>query len=65
LRNTARAKRRGWIPTSGGVDVTINSSSPPREIVFRWRNSDDDARDAEAAERQRLQDAKLIDHEPG
>jgi hypothetical protein len=65
LRNTARAKRRGWIVSaSGGVDVTINANLPPRQIVYRWRTDDDDKRDAETAERERLRDAKLIDHEP-
>jgi hypothetical protein len=65
LRNTARAKRRGWIVSaSGGVDVTINTGLPPRVIEYRWRTDDDDKRDAEAAEAERLQDAKLIDHEP-
>jgi hypothetical protein len=47
------------------VDVTINTGLPPREIIYRWRNDDDDKRDAEAAGRERLRDAKLIDHEPG
>jgi hypothetical protein len=57
LRNTARAKRRGWIVSaSGGVDVTINSNLPPRQIVYRWRTEDDDKRDAEAAERERHRD---------
>jgi hypothetical protein len=66
LRNTARAKRRGWIVSaSGGVHVTINSNLPPRQIVYRWRTDDDDKRDAETAERERLRDAKLIEHEAG
>src|SRR6516165_4623594 len=49
LRNTARAKRRGWITSSASVDMTVNANLPPRQIVFRWRNEDDDKRDAEAA----------------
>jgi hypothetical protein len=54
VRNSARAKRRGWIVSaSGGVDVTINTGSSPREIIYRWRTSDD----AEAAEAERLFDA--------
>jgi hypothetical protein len=49
LRNTARAKRRGWIVSASvGVDMTINASLPPRQIVYRWRTDDDDKRDAEA-----------------
>jgi hypothetical protein len=65
LRNTAKAKRRGWIVSaSGGVDVTINADLSPRQIVYRWRTDDDDKRDADAAEAERLRDPKLIDHEP-
>jgi hypothetical protein len=57
LRNSARAKRRGWIVSaSGGVDVSINTNLPPRQIVFRWRCDDDDKRDAERAEAERLRD---------
>ena len=42
LRNTARAKRRGWIvPASGGVDVSINANVPARTLTFRWRRDDD------------------------
>jgi hypothetical protein len=47
------------------VHVTINSNLPPRQIVYRWRTDDDDKRDAETAERERLRDAKLIEHEAG
>jgi hypothetical protein len=55
LRNTAKARRRGWIVSaSGGVDVTVNTSA--RGISFRWRTDDDDKRDAEAAEVERLQE---------
>jgi hypothetical protein len=57
LRNTARAKRRGWITSSvASVDITVNANLPPRQIVFRWRNEDDDKRDAEAAEVERLRE---------
>jgi hypothetical protein len=65
VRNTARAKRRGWIVSaSSGVDVTINANLPPRQIVYRWRTDDDDKRDAEAVEAERLRDeGKLIEHE--
>jgi hypothetical protein len=57
LRNSARAKRRGWITSSvASVDMTVNANLPPRQIVFRWRNEDDDKRDAEAAEAERLRE---------
>jgi hypothetical protein len=55
LRNTARAKRRGWIVSaSGGVEVSVNPA--PRTIVYRWRTDEDDKKDAERAEIERLQD---------
>jgi hypothetical protein len=48
LRNSARAKRRGWITSSlASVDLNLSSNLPPRQIVYRWRNEDDDRRDAE------------------
>jgi hypothetical protein len=51
-----RAKRRGWITSaSAGVDVTINTGGP-RVIQYRWRTEEDDRRDAEAAEAERLRD---------
>ena len=66
LRNTARAKRRGWITTaSANVDVNVQANRNVN-YTFRWRTSEDDERDAEAAERERLRDeGKLIGHEPG
>ena len=57
VRNSVRAKRRGWITSSvASVDMTVNANPPPRRIVFRWRNEDDDKRDAEAAEAERLRE---------
>ena len=57
LRNTARAKRRGWITSNvASVDMTVNANLPPRQIVFRWQGEDDDKRDAEAAEAERLRE---------
>src|SRR6516225_3181421 len=38
LRNTARAKRRGWITSSvATIDMTVNANLP-HQIVYRWRN---------------------------
>jgi hypothetical protein len=81
LRNTARAKRRGWITSSvASLDMTVNANLPPRQVVFRWRTSEDDERDAEAAEAERLHEegkqvvsvgwgdpegGKTIEHEAG
>ena len=50
--------------TSAGTRAP-NANLPPRQIVYRWRTDDDDKRDAETAERERLRDAKLIEHEAG
>jgi hypothetical protein len=66
IRNSHRARRRGWITTSTStaeLSVSVNASQP-REIQFRWRCDDDDKRDAEAAEIERLRDeGKLIEYE--
>jgi hypothetical protein len=66
IRNSHRARRRGWITTSTSVaELSISASATgPREIRFRWRTDADDKRDAEQAEAERLRDAgKLIEHE--
>jgi hypothetical protein len=79
LRNSSRAKRRGWITSSSAsVDLTINANMPPRQVVFRWRNEDDDRRDAETAVAERLREegetavaigwgdgGRTIEHEAG
>jgi hypothetical protein len=57
LRNTARAKRRGWITSStSAAELSVTANAPARTIVFRWRTDDDDKRDAERAEAERLRD---------
>jgi hypothetical protein len=65
LRNTANAKRRGWITSSSStVDVNVNANVEPRVITYRWRTAEDDARDRLAAEAERLTDeGSLIEHE--
>jgi hypothetical protein len=67
VRNTARAKRRGWITTStSAAELSVTANARARTLTFRWRNSDDDLRDAAAAEADRLRDeGKLIEHEAG
>jgi hypothetical protein len=55
LRNTARAKRRGWITSStSAAELSVTANAPARTVVFRWRTDDDDKRDAELAEAERL-----------
>jgi hypothetical protein len=82
IRNSHRARRRGWITTSTSaaeLSVSVNAGGP-RTITYRWRSDDDDKRDAERAEAERLlyegktavsigwgeppADARLIEHEP-
>jgi hypothetical protein len=59
LRNTARARRRGWITTaSANVDVNVQANKTVN-YTFRWRNSDDP--DPAVDETGRL----AIEHEPG
>jgi hypothetical protein len=68
IRNSHRARKRGWITTStSAAELSISTSATgPREIRFRWRTDDDDKRDAEAAERERLRDeGKLIEYAAG
>jgi hypothetical protein len=36
--------------------MTVNANLPRRQIVYQWRNDDDDKRDAERAEAERLRD---------
>jgi hypothetical protein len=75
-------ERRGWITSSSAsIGLNLNSNLPPRQVVFRWRASEDDKRDAERAEAERLReegaqvisitwgkplaDSKLLEHGPG
>ena len=66
IRNSHRARKRGWITTSTSaaeLSVSINARDP-RTITYRWRSDDDDKRDAECAEAGRLRDeGKLIEHQ--
>ena len=65
IRNSHRARRRGWITTStSAAELSVTANAPARTLTFRWRTSEDDGRDAEAAERERLRDeGKLIEYE--
>jgi hypothetical protein len=67
IRNSHRARRRGWITTSTAMaELSVTANAPARNLTFRWRTSEDDERDAEAAEAERLRDeGKLIEHEAG
>jgi hypothetical protein len=59
LRNSARAKRRGWITTaSAGAEVGIGAEMRPGRIILRWIGEDDGDDKLEGG------DGKLIEHEP-
>ena len=65
IRNSHRARQRGWITTStSAAELSVTANAPARTLTFRWRTSEDDKRDAEAAEAERLrEEGKLIEHE--
>jgi hypothetical protein len=79
IRNSHRARRRGWITAStSAAELSVTANAPVRTLTFRWRTSEDDERDAQCAEAERLRDAvkpvvsigwgdggKTIEHETG
>ena len=57
IRNSHRARKRGWITTSTSVaELSVTADAPARTVTFRWRTSEDDKRDAERAEAERLRE---------
>jgi hypothetical protein len=79
IRNSHRARKRGWITTStSAAELSVTTNAPARTLTFRWRTSEDDERDAERAEAEQLRDegkhmvsigwgdgGKTIEHEAG
>jgi hypothetical protein len=67
VRNSHRARKRGWITTStSAAELSVTANAPARTLTFRWRTSEDDERDAKRAEAERLRDeGMLIEHEAG
>jgi hypothetical protein len=64
IRNSHRARKRGWITTStSAAELSVSTSATGSRVVrFRWKTDDDDLRDAEAAEAERLrEEGKLIE----
>lgn len=50
--------------TTSAAELSVSVNAAPRQTVFRWRSDEDDKRDAERAEMERMRDAgKLIEHE--
>jgi hypothetical protein len=37
IRNSGRARRRGWITSAAAVDLTV-APTTPREIIVRWQD---------------------------
>jgi hypothetical protein len=57
IRNSHRARKRGWITTStSAAELSVTANAPARTLTFRWRTSEDDERDAEAVEPERLRE---------
>jgi hypothetical protein len=67
IRNSHRARTHGWITTStSAAELSVTANQPARSLTFRWRTSEDDKRDAEAAEAERWHDeGKLIEQDAG
>jgi hypothetical protein len=58
IRNSHRARGRGWITTSTSVaELSVTANAPARTLTFRWRTSEDNERDSEAAAAERLRGA--------
>jgi hypothetical protein len=55
IRNSHRARRRGWITTSTSVaELSVTANAPARTLTFRWRTDDDGKRDAGTAKAEQL-----------
>ena len=66
VRNSHRARKRGWITTStSAAELSVTDNAPARTLTFRWRASEDDKRDAAVAEAEHLREnGPVIEHEP-
>ena len=58
IRNSHRARRRGWITTStSAAELSVSmGDNAPRVLRFRWKTDDDDLGEATAAKLERLRD---------
>ena len=62
----ARSQARWITTTTSAAELSVTADAPARTFTFRWRTSEDDKRDAKAAEHERAHDeGKLIEHEAG
>jgi hypothetical protein len=65
LRNSQRARRRGWITTSTSaaeLSVGASANNQSRTLTFRWRNDSDP--DPQAADWVEPASRPLLGHEP-
>jgi hypothetical protein len=65
IRNSHRARRRGWITTSTSaaeLSVSANANNQSRTLTFRWRNESDP--DPNAADWVEPASGPLLEHEP-
>jgi hypothetical protein len=65
IRNSHRARRRGWITTSTSaaeLSVTANANNQSRTLTFRWRNDSDP--DPHADDWVEPASGPLLEHEP-
>ena len=53
IRNSAKARRRGWITSAASADVNVDVNLPAARIVISWDDGDEDSPG----------DSKLIEHE--
>jgi hypothetical protein len=76
LRNTARARRRGWVTSAASASAELSIDAPKRSVTFRFRTDEDDEAE-KAVEREQLEAEgkkvidwswgapdKTIEHEP-
>jgi len=65
MRNSHRARKRGWITTSTSaaeLSVSANANNQSRTLTFRWRNDSDP--DPHAADWVEPASGPLLEHEP-
>jgi hypothetical protein len=63
IRNSHRARRRGWITTStSAAELSLSATNQSRTLTFRWRNDSDP--DPHAADWVEPTSGPLLEHEP-
>jgi hypothetical protein len=63
IRNSHRARKRGWITTStSAAELSVSANNQSRTLTFRWRNDSDP--DPHAADWVEPANRPLLEHEP-